>query len=101
MSENNGSGMNTVLGFMLGGAIGAGLALLYAPSSGDETRKRIREGVDRAKLRTKEGYDAALDEMEERIEAMKAAVQDRKDAVQAAYEAGKEAYQKEKAKHAA
>lgn len=99
MSENNSSGMNSVLGFMLGGAIGAGLALLYAPTSGEETRRRIREGAENAKLRTREGYEATLEEIEERLEAVKAAVQDRKDEIRAAYEAGKEAYQKEKIKH--
>lgn len=99
MSENNNSGLNTVMGFMLGGAIGAVLALLYAPASGEETRRRIREGAENAKLRTKEGYDATLQEIEERIEALKKTLQDRKDEVKTAYDAGKEAYQKEKAKH--
>lgn len=99
MCENNHSGMNTVLGFMLGGAIGAALALLYAPSSGEETRRRIRESADKARMRTREGYEAALDEIEERLEALKNAVQDKKDEVKVAYEAGKEAFQKEKTKH--
>lgn len=99
MCGNNHSGMGTVMGFLLGGAIGAGLALLYAPTSGEETRRRIREGVDKAKLRTKEGYDAALEEVEERLEAVKRSIQDRKDEVKTAFEAGKEAYQKERAKH--
>lgn len=94
-------GMNTALGFLLGGAIGAGIALLYAPASGEETRKRIRDGVEKTKNRTKEGYEAALEEIEERLEAIKNSVQEKKDEVRTAYEAGKEAYQKEKAKHGA
>lgn len=96
MCENNHSGL---MGFLLGGIIGAGLALLYAPSSGEETRRRIREGAENARLRTREGYDATIEDIEERIEALKRTLQERKDEVKAAYEAGKDAYQKEKAKH--
>lgn len=101
MSEHNHSATtNSVLAFLLGGAIGAGLALLYAPTSGEETRKRIREGVGRIRERTKEGYDATLEELEERLESFKTAVKDKKDELKAAYDAGKNAYQKEKEKHA-
>ena len=99
MCGNNHSGTHTALGFLLGGAIGAGLALLYAPASGEETRRRIREGADKAKERTKDGYESALHEIEERLEAIKHSIENRKDEVKSAYEAGKEAYQKERAKH--
>lgn len=98
MCKNDHSG-NTVMGFLLGGLIGAGFALLYAPTSGEETRRRIREQAEKAKLRTKEGYDASIEEIEERIEALKRSLQEKKDEVKAAYEGGKDAYQKEKAKH--
>ena len=42
MSGNRG---NMVLAFLAGGAIGAGLALLFAPATGAETRKRLKEGA--------------------------------------------------------
>ncbi len=99
MCNNEHSGMNTTMGFLLGGVIGAGIALLYAPTSGEETRRRIREQTEKAKLRTKEGYEASIEEIEERIEALKRSLQEKKDEVKAAYEGGKDAYQKEKAKH--
>lgn len=98
MCGNNHSG-GTVLGFLIGGAIGAGLALLYAPASGEETRRRIRQGVDKAKTRTQEEYETVLAEIEERLDAIKSSVQEKKDEVRAAYEAGKEAYQNERSKH--
>ncbi|MBF0291355.1 MAG: YtxH domain-containing protein [Nitrospinae bacterium] len=75
MSGNGHSGgTNTILGVLLGGAIGAGLALMYAPASGKETRKHIRDGAERAKNWTKEEYEAAMEEIEERLEAMKSSV---------------------------
>lgn len=43
-------------GFLLGAAVGAGLVLLLAPRSGDETRQLIRERID---LVLEEGRRAA------------------------------------------
>jgi len=36
-------GMITIFSFLVGGAVGAGLALLLAPQSGKKTRRQIRE----------------------------------------------------------
>ncbi len=41
MSENTGSKM--FFSFLTGAAIGAGLALLFAPQAGKETRKQIKD----------------------------------------------------------
>ena len=40
----------TFLALLTGAAIGAGLGLLYAPDSGDETRRRLSEKAKRAKI---------------------------------------------------
>lgn len=47
MSDNNGA--NTLLAFMLGGVIGAGLGLLYAPKSGKENREELTRLVEKVK----------------------------------------------------
>lgn len=48
MAQNNGNGMTKglVIGLLAGGAIGAIVALLYAPKSGKELRADIREKTD-------------------------------------------------------
>jgi len=44
MSQERNSGpLNFLAGAVLGGAIGAAVALLFAPQSGKETRKMIKE----------------------------------------------------------
>jgi gas vesicle protein len=45
MSENN-SGKSMFIGFLAGGAIGAALALLYAPKNGKELRSDIKGKAD-------------------------------------------------------
>ena len=40
---------NTILALVTGAAIGAGLGLLYAPESGDKTRKKISKNAKEAK----------------------------------------------------
>lgn len=51
MSDNNGS---RAVWFLVGAAVGAAIALLYAPQSGRETRRYISK-------RTEEGKDALVD----------------------------------------
>lgn len=45
MSENTGSKM--FFSFLSGAVVGAGLALLFAPQSGKETRKQIKDFSDK------------------------------------------------------
>ena len=40
-NDNNGGGF--IVGFILGGILGAGIALLLAPSSGEETMAQLKE----------------------------------------------------------
>jgi gas vesicle protein len=54
MSENTGSKM--FFSFLSGAAIGAGLALLFAPQAGKETRKQIKDFSEKLGGEVKEGY---------------------------------------------
>ena len=52
--EKRGSSLSIITAFFMGGLIGSILGLLFAPSSGKETRTRIRETSTDAKDRTVE-----------------------------------------------
>lgn len=52
-SMNNGIGMS-VMGFVLGVVVGAGVALLVAPATGEDTRRRI--GQKAQQLRDQAGH---------------------------------------------
>ena len=93
--ENDGS----KIGFFLAGlGIGAVIALLFAPRSGQETRDMIvqkaEEGRDFVVTKTEEIRKQA----EDAVEKGKDLVSKQKELLSAALEAGKQAYQEEKTK---
>ena len=89
---------------LLGIAIGAGIALLFAPQSGDETRADIKrrarkatdtvrgvaEGVTEQVVDTFEGAKARV---EEQLDSARTAIESKKMQVSRAMEAGREAAQ--------
>ena len=77
-----------LLVFAAGAAIGAGLALLYAPRTGEETRKLLAEkgrGVQH--------------KLHDTVEDAKGYVRGKEAELKAAFEAGKQAMREERAKH--
>lgn len=56
--------------FVLGVVIGAGLALLYAPQSGAETRKSVARGVKRARRKARDLAGTAQDAARSTREAL-------------------------------
>ena len=70
MSNNGSSSGSVLLAFAVGALAGAAVALLYAPASGDETRRKLaqkaREGKDNlasAVERGREAYEQVRKEM--------------------------------------
>lgn len=62
MAENeNNSAMVGALMLIAGGIIGAGIALLYAPQSGDKTRKELARYAKKARKRAEGAVDAVED----------------------------------------
>ncbi len=52
---------NTLLAFLCGAAVGVGVALLYAPKSGQETRTQLAETASQAMDTAGEWKDRAMD----------------------------------------
>lgn len=95
--------------FLIGGFVGASVALLFAPKSGQETRQLISEkyraGAEDLGRRVQSGREyisetahGLSDRITETIDRGREVVTRQKGQVASAIEAGKRAYQEEKAK---
>lgn len=82
-NSNNGA----IIGFVLGSIVGAGVALLLAPMSGEDTRRRLGETARRVGQDAKGRYDDVKDRLAQ-------GVSDAKNDLHDAVEAGKNAAQK-------
>ncbi len=67
--------MKLIFGFILGAAVGAIAALLYAPQSGEELRARIREEAELERQRLQAQYERGLKEMQARLDKVQQDVQ--------------------------
>ncbi len=87
---------------MLGVAIGAGVALLFAPRSGPETRRALRRRAEAATASVKDvatdvtgqvvdTFESARSRVEEQIESARLAIESKKAQVARAMDAGREA----------
>jgi len=68
--------MRGVLSFLSGAAlglvVGASLAILLAPSSGNELRKQMQERAERIQLEVREAAEARRQELEQQLETLRA-----------------------------
>jgi gas vesicle protein len=98
MSEERGNAPVILMAFLLGGVVGAGLALLFAPVSGRETRDRIKDLVEDVKEKAEGAVEEIRDKVKETLDLGKKTLEERKSMVTAALEAGRDAMEKEKEK---
>jgi len=97
MREDSGYSAGSIfLSFLLGGIVGASLALLLAPQSGRETRRRIRELAEDVKDKTKDYAGDVKEKVTSTVDKGKDFFEEKKSIITTAIEAGKEAYEKEK-----
>ncbi len=95
--EEKGISAGTVfLSFLAGAAVGAGIALLYAPKTGREMRENIKDLTDDAVSKIKEYTREAQDKVKSTIEGGKEVIAEKKSIITSAIEAGKEAMDKER-----
>ena len=96
--ENGKNVGGILLAFLAGSVAGAVAALLLAPSSGAETRKKIKATSLDAKDKALEKVDSVKSEAAHLVERGKEKVEGVKSQIQSAVEAGKEAYAKKRNK---
>jgi gas vesicle protein len=95
--------------FLIGGFVGAAVALLFAPKSGEETRRyledRYRAGAEEVGRRVQVGREYMSetrrdlgDKMTSTLEKGRDAVNRQKEQIESAIEAGRRAYHEEKDK---
>lgn len=70
MSDDR-NGFFSMVCFLAGAAVGAGLALLYAPQAGTETRKQLKDASDKVSDEIKANYDKISDEAKKSIDQVK------------------------------
>src|SRR5688500_8352768 len=96
IEKETGSAASLLLGF----ALGAGIALLFAPRAGAETRRELTRGARRVQRRAQDvvgevrgtvtgGFHQARQHVEEHIDAARQAVELKREQVSRAVEAGR------------
>ena len=84
--------------FLVGGGIGAVVALLFAPRSGRETREIIAQRANESRDKVLSASRNVSDRVTTYIDRGKEVVSSQKEQLAAAIEDGKQAYRDEKAK---
>jgi gas vesicle protein len=100
MSEEN-STVSKLGYFLVGGGIGAIVALLFAPRTGRETRDLIAQKAVESKERFTSASRNVSERVSDYVDKGKELVNTQKEQISAAIEAGKQAYREEKGKGAA
>ncbi len=72
MANNKGSSaLEVTLSFLVGAAAGFIVGILFAPASGEETRKKIQEQAAKTGEKAKETYDKISEEAQKGIKVVK------------------------------
>ncbi len=85
-----------VAAFLVGGLVGAGIALLTAPRSGKETREKIKELTEDAKEKILSVAEDAKHRIQDTVKHGKDVVHEKRSFIVGAVEAGKKAMEEEK-----
>jgi gas vesicle protein len=95
MADNgNGHFWDSLLTFMAGAATGFIVGILFAPASGKETRKKIKDQAAKTGEAAKEGYEKITKEAEKGIRMVKEKTGEGVDAIRDFIEKKKEELQK-------
>ncbi len=97
MSDSSDRG-SKFLYFVIGGGVGAIIALLFAPRSGKETRELIAQKASEGKEYLSSTARTVQEKASEVLDQTKETLSQKKSQISAAIEAGKQAYRDEKSK---
>lgn len=89
--EKEPRGWNTtsfIAGIVVGAAVGAGVALLLAPNSGEDTRRAIRKRVKGLSRDAADGFVTAREEVRKRLKEKKAVLREKMEEMAAALDDG-------------
>ena len=96
-SQSGGSFLDTLATFLVGAATGFVLGVLFAPASGAETRKKIKDQAGKTSDAAKEGYEKIAKEAEKGIRVVKEKTNEGLEAIKDFIEKKKEEYLKKPA----
>lgn len=80
--ERRGSAGSGIAMFLLGAAVGAGVALLFAPQSGDDTRAELRRGARRLKRKARDLAEQSREVVDDLQRQGRTAVKDARSALE-------------------
>jgi gas vesicle protein len=109
MGRRDDNSLELTFAFLLGGVVGATVALLFAPASGEQTRRRIKEATDEMSTNVSEQYGRIRDKAEiqvsrlkdrasEGVNQAKSYYDQKKSKIREAYSEGKRAFEEEQDK---
>jgi len=93
-NEKGSSALEVAVSFLLGAATGFVLGILFAPASGKETRKKIKEEVEKTGEKAKESFEKIAKEAEKGIRVVKEKTQEGIDALKEFIEKKKDEFAK-------
>jgi gas vesicle protein len=89
MANNENVGAGTVMvAFVMGAMMGAALALLFAPASGEETREYLGEKAREGKAKAREALDEGRELYQQQREGLATAIERGREAFQESRERG-------------
>ena len=94
MSDSDSHFLDSLLTFVAGAATGFILGVLFAPASGQETRKKIKDQAVKTSEAAKESYEKISKEAEKGIRVVKEKTNEGIDAIKDFIEKKKEEYMK-------
>jgi gas vesicle protein len=90
MTRESDTGGTVLTAFVLGAIAGAAVALLWAPASGDDTRRRLRERAEAARERANEAARQGREFVERQRDTLSTAIDKGKEAYHRARSTGEE-----------